>query len=528
MKVALNKYNVPEVLSALFKALGAAGLDDAAKKLKDMKVPQLLDKAWKQRLKVTGGDMTTHKQAIDPKKALSILMASLQPYVWHYDKFIAALVKKMPDILGEVFVDPAPQWKQFRAISTEFETVEGSRQTGGYGHPGGDQWSPPEYAEAEVEIATAIKAVVVYWIPMRELEYVIVKRLGPLISDKRNFVASFRTLFAANTAKMLIRLVSETAKPIVMKENWDDILEDSGMSDQFLLGPTGWHPDKVTIGKPKGQPVITGKLKGPALVFDVTLPLAVKVEVSSESAPEDSGPDRHHRYSGAALEQAWGTTISRVAKLNLRRTLPELFEDSRPYIKDYDKFIKLLIKKLDSILSDAMGDPVPSWSDFKTLSTSYQTLVGDQIGGYGMGDDWSPPEYAETEVAVANDIQAAVEIPIPEIDLAKSMVKHLKPLISNPSRFIAAFRDLCKAEWTTLEKLIKQEFPIHSSGWSDFLEDFDIDDKTNVIAPDGDATVDGARLGSAYDPHITVDSRGSSFEVFLRFKASVDDVSLRD
>ena len=48
-KTAFNKYNAPEVLAQLFKALSAAGLDDAVANLRQRKVPQIVDKAWRDR-----------------------------------------------------------------------------------------------------------------------------------------------------------------------------------------------------------------------------------------------------------------------------------------------------------------------------------------------------------------------------------------------------------------------------------------------------------------------------------------------
>lgn len=49
MKTALNKYNAPELLSVLFKALIAAGLDDVVKDLKRMGITRMVDQAWQNR-----------------------------------------------------------------------------------------------------------------------------------------------------------------------------------------------------------------------------------------------------------------------------------------------------------------------------------------------------------------------------------------------------------------------------------------------------------------------------------------------
>lgn len=49
LKTALNKFNVPEVLSQLFAALHAAGLDDTSKRLQQMGVTRLINDAWQNR-----------------------------------------------------------------------------------------------------------------------------------------------------------------------------------------------------------------------------------------------------------------------------------------------------------------------------------------------------------------------------------------------------------------------------------------------------------------------------------------------
>ena len=45
----MNKYNAPEVLAALFRALEAAGLDDTVTRLRQMGVPRIVDDAWRRR-----------------------------------------------------------------------------------------------------------------------------------------------------------------------------------------------------------------------------------------------------------------------------------------------------------------------------------------------------------------------------------------------------------------------------------------------------------------------------------------------
>lgn len=50
-KVA-NKFNAPEVLGMLFKALEAAELEDVVEQLRRLKVPQIVNEAWMHRVKV--------------------------------------------------------------------------------------------------------------------------------------------------------------------------------------------------------------------------------------------------------------------------------------------------------------------------------------------------------------------------------------------------------------------------------------------------------------------------------------------
>jgi len=48
---ALNKFNAPEMLGALFTALDVAGLGDVVDELRKKKVPQLIEQAWRNREK---------------------------------------------------------------------------------------------------------------------------------------------------------------------------------------------------------------------------------------------------------------------------------------------------------------------------------------------------------------------------------------------------------------------------------------------------------------------------------------------
>ena len=46
----MNRYNAPELVSTLFKALEVAGLGDTVEKLKQMGVPRLVNDAWRNRV----------------------------------------------------------------------------------------------------------------------------------------------------------------------------------------------------------------------------------------------------------------------------------------------------------------------------------------------------------------------------------------------------------------------------------------------------------------------------------------------
>ena len=50
-KRALNKFNAPEMLGALFTALEVAGLADVVAELRQKKVPQMVEQAWRNRSK---------------------------------------------------------------------------------------------------------------------------------------------------------------------------------------------------------------------------------------------------------------------------------------------------------------------------------------------------------------------------------------------------------------------------------------------------------------------------------------------
>lgn len=48
-RTAFNKYNAPEVMAQLLKALYAAELDDVTHRLKQLRIPQIVNDAWQKR-----------------------------------------------------------------------------------------------------------------------------------------------------------------------------------------------------------------------------------------------------------------------------------------------------------------------------------------------------------------------------------------------------------------------------------------------------------------------------------------------
>ena len=50
-KTSFNKYNAPELMGQLIAVLANEGLEDAVDQLRSKKVPQIVDKAWRQRNK---------------------------------------------------------------------------------------------------------------------------------------------------------------------------------------------------------------------------------------------------------------------------------------------------------------------------------------------------------------------------------------------------------------------------------------------------------------------------------------------
>lgn len=49
VRLAFNKYNAPELIGQLLAVLNNNGLDDTVQELKSMKVPQIVDQAWRER-----------------------------------------------------------------------------------------------------------------------------------------------------------------------------------------------------------------------------------------------------------------------------------------------------------------------------------------------------------------------------------------------------------------------------------------------------------------------------------------------
>ena len=175
---ALNKFNAPEMLGALFKALQAAGLEDAVDELRKMKIPQLIDQAWRKREKLGSEEvveMTTlaqrvadrhllssrvvarhtfRKQGVNILQTLNEVFQPLQPLVTNWRASLKAIADTLvydndwlPEDLEVEKVDALQKDTLFTTVR-----IPGNRR----GNP--DNWEPDDEADVELgEVPTTLR-----------------------------------------------------------------------------------------------------------------------------------------------------------------------------------------------------------------------------------------------------------------------------------------------------------------------------------------------------------------------------------
>jgi len=130
---SFNKFNAPEVMAQLLKALEVAGLEDTVEDLRRLHVPQLVDKAWKNKGRVAASKepRTNNSLQRDAIKALQETRSLL--------KHLQLLSKEAEQAFGEAETRYNAKKKSFRTRE-DFEDFQDSRE----GQQWWDYWAQAE------------------------------------------------------------------------------------------------------------------------------------------------------------------------------------------------------------------------------------------------------------------------------------------------------------------------------------------------------------------------------------------------
>ena len=269
---AFNKYNAPEVLAQLFKALSAAGLESTVDDLRRLKVPQVVDRAWRTREK-----MSSTRLGADIHKLTQILQP-LQPYVKNSDAFLRRFKEllgpsgELSEALTTGYVgELVPIWNGFKALDRDVMGWSGSMVDHGRHGPPSD-WGAPEYAEGETEVVTKFLAVFQCVVPLKKLALYLANEAQA--RNKAGFVQAFMGLFASRESGILVKAIGDAIglglKLHGREWRWD--LEDLSKRAPFEIsdGPLASYTIHDGV---LGKPFVRGKLTGQNISYTVAVTL---------------------------------------------------------------------------------------------------------------------------------------------------------------------------------------------------------------------------------------------------------------
>jgi hypothetical protein len=130
-----------------------------------------------------------------------------------------------------------------------------------------------------------------------------------------------------------------------------------------------------------------------------------------------------------------------VHAADLRRILTHLFDGTRAYVKDWDRFLRELSGLYTSGNVWSLLPDSPDWvaTNFRVTDGTSETIYGKQIPGTGWHE---PPEYQEYELEVPTAVEFTLTIEQSVQGFARNLGSDLRSLLSDRAGFTIAVMDL--------------------------------------------------------------------------------------
>jgi hypothetical protein len=383
MKMALNKYNAPEVLSVLIKALQVAGLEETVINLKRMKVPQIINNAWMHREKRAVNLAKwgfTIKEAANISGILVPLMDSFHPFVKDYHQFIKMLAKWLEE--WEYEITDENDWEvDYNAFKIK------SMDTG-----------KADRNDNEFEYANVVQMGVDVIAPVRRIVQHISKTLLRVITDPKGFQSHLYEFLQGRGAKPFFHLLASRMQEAWGRKGWDRwelvVTDNDWVTNMDALQGDYIEIDDVEIKGVRGKPKVTWKVRGQNVVFHVVADVETEITATYDSSGAQD-------YAEAMAEDKW-----EAGHEDRRRGLWASWSMLKTSQGMLD-YLGQKAKAADRILKDlnAYEKRKTYGSGIKAVATGFIYLIWRNRNGSLAKDLWNLFEGRGPSMDNSNDVQ---------------------------------------------------------------------------------------------------------------------------
>jgi len=367
------------------------------------------------------------KFAADIKRLLSQVFAGCQPYVKDWGRFLRS-------VQSDIAVWPH-SWATLQAWDIDVAETDSIRWRGR--ETSRATWElPPEYDEGYADVVSALSLQTGAEILFRTFPRKFAEIHKALVSDRKGFMLAVAemlnnraavTLLGKLMRASLIHWIKEDPQSTAesFEEVYDVVAAQNGPDSNFRF-------DTMDASDPQF------KITGQGLL--VWADARIGVTTDEVPAPEES------RYASQTGKKA---VMNPKTAVNIKGILAQIFAGVEPYVKDMDRFIRVLAEDVPSW--PHTWEPTVRMQDGKvsTLSSAeYEEMLTDDT--YDTPADWQT-----MDLPVAGSVSLTVEWEVVLRTFPRMLVKDYRSLISDPAGFMRAMEEVLDENSHALARLMR-------------------------------------------------------------------------